>query len=135
MDLGDNFGSDVGNEFELMLRQKRPHPPENVHDIVHIHSLMIFTNPIEYKFVGDTTAPLVRCFPLISELKAWDIINTGEYMNFQTFSNLQLKSLLEKSFHSFSVTCQTRAVKNCASYLYHSSSFDVLKDREHSFLA
>ena len=40
-----------------MLRGEGPHkPPEFAYDLVRIHSLMIHTNLIEYKVVGDTKA-------------------------------------------------------------------------------
>ena len=87
-DLGHIFGSNVGNEFGVMLRGKRPHKPKFAYDIVRIHSLMIYTDLIEYTIVGDTKAPLLRCFLFISKLKSGDIITTGQYMNYQTFSNL-----------------------------------------------
>ena len=65
-DLGNIFGSKVGNEFGVMLRGKGPHKPDFAYDIVRIHSLMIYTDLIEYKIVRDTKAPLLRCFPYIS---------------------------------------------------------------------
>ena len=99
-DLGHIFGSNVGNEFGVMLRGKGPHKPEIAYDIVRIHSLMIYTDLIEYNIVGDTKAPLLRCSPFISKLKAGDIITTGQYMNYQTFSKLQFRPLLNNSFHS-----------------------------------
>ena len=99
-DLGLIFGSNVGNEFGVMLRGKRPHKPEFAYDIVRIHSLMIYTDLIEYNIVGDTKAPLLRCFPFISKLKPGDIITTRQYMNYQAFSNLQFRPLLKKFFHS-----------------------------------
>ena len=49
---------------------------------------MIYTEIVNYNIVGDTKAPLLRCFPFISELNSGDIITTGQYMNYQTFSNL-----------------------------------------------
>ena len=101
--LGHLFGSDVGNEFGVMLRGKGPHKPDFAYDIVLIHSLMIYTDLIEYNIVGDTKAPLLRCFPFISKLKAGEIITTGEYMNYQTFSNLQFRLLLKNSFHSIQI--------------------------------
>ena len=61
-DLGHIFGSNVGNEFGVMLRGKGPYKPEFAYDIVRIHSLMIYTDLIEYNIVGDTKAPLLRCF-------------------------------------------------------------------------
>ena len=103
MDLGHIFGSNVANEFGVMLRGKGPHKPEFAYDIVHIHSLMIYTDLIEYNIVGETKAPLLRCFPFISKLKSGDIITTGQYMNYQTFSNLQFRPLLKNSFHSIHI--------------------------------
>ena len=40
-DLGHIFGSNVGNEFGVMLRGKRPHRLENAFDIIRIHSVKI----------------------------------------------------------------------------------------------
>ena len=102
-DLVHIFGSNVGNEFGVMLRGKGPHKPESAYDIVRIHSLMIYTDLIEYNIVGDTKAPLLRCFPFISKLKAGDIITFGQYMNYKTFSNLQFRPLLKNSFHSIHI--------------------------------
>ena len=102
-DLGHNFGSNVGIEFGVILRGKRPHKPEFAYHIVRIHSLMIYTDLIEYNIVGDTQAPLLRCFPFISKLKSGDIITTRQYMNYQTFSNLQFRPLLKNSIHSIHI--------------------------------
>ena len=88
-DLGHILGSNVDNEFGVMLRGKGPHNSECGYDIVHIHSLMIYKDLIGYNIVADTKAPLLRCFPFISKLKSVDVITTGQYMNYQTFSNLQ----------------------------------------------
>ena len=99
-DLGHIFGSNVGNEFGVMLRGKGPHKPESAFDIVRIHSLMIYTDLILYNIVGDTKVSLLRCFLFISQLKSGDIITSGQYMNYQTFSNLQFRRLPKNSFHS-----------------------------------
>ena len=101
--LGHIFGCNVGNEFGVMLRGKGPHKPKFAYDIVRIHSLMIFADLTEYNVVGDTKAPLLRCFPFISKLKSGDIITTGQYMNYQTFSNLQVGPLLKNFFHSIRI--------------------------------
>ena len=82
------------------MRGKGPHKPEFAYDIVRVHSLMIITDLIENNMVGDTKAPLLRCLPFISKLKVGDIITTGQYMNYQTFSNLQFRPLLKIFFHS-----------------------------------
>ena len=81
------------------MRGKGPHEPTFAYDIVSIHSLMIYTDIVEYNNVRDTKAPLLRCFPFISKLKSGDIITTGQYMNYQTISNLQFRRLLRTSFH------------------------------------
>ena len=98
-DLGQIFWSNVGKEFGVMLRGKGPQKPEFTHDIVRIHSFMIYTDLIEYNFVVDLKAPLLRCFHFISKLKSGDILTTGQYMNYQTFSNLQFRPLLRNIFH------------------------------------
>ena len=95
-DLGHIFGCNVGNEFRAILRRKGPHKPK----FVRMHSLRIYTDLIEWKIGAKTEAPLLRYFPCISTLKAGDIITTGQYMNYQTFSNLQFRRLLKIDFHS-----------------------------------
>ena len=85
LDLGYIIGSNVGKDFGVMLRGKGPHKPEFAYDIVRIHSLMIYTDLIEYKIVGDTKVPLLRFFLFISKLKSRDIITTGQYMNCSDF--------------------------------------------------
>ena len=84
-----------------MLRGKGPHKPEFPYNSVRINSLLIYTDLIEYNILGDTKAPLLRCFLLISKLKSGYILTTGQYKDYQTFSNLQFRPLLKNSFHSF----------------------------------
>ena len=102
-DLGHTFGNNMGNEFEVLMIGKGPLEPEFDYDIVRIHSLMIYSDLVEYNIVGDTKTPLLRCFHFISKLKGGDIITTGQYMNYQTFSNLQFRPLLKNSFHSIHI--------------------------------
>ena len=102
-DQGHIFGSIVGYEIGVLLRRKGPNKPQFAYDIVRIHSLMIYTDLIEYNIVGDTKTPLLRCFFFISKLKSGDIITTGQYMNYQTFSHLQFRPLLKKSFQSIHI--------------------------------
>ena len=97
-DLSHIFGNNVGNQFGLLMKGKGPHEPQFAYDIVRIHSLMIYSNLVEYSIVGDTKVPLLRCFPFISKLKGGDIITTGQNMKYQTFSNLQFRPLLKNSF-------------------------------------
>ena len=102
-DLGHIFGGDVRNDSGILMRGKGPHEPIFAYDFVRIHSLMIYTNIVEYNIVGDTKTPLLRCFPFISKLKSGDILTTGQYMNYQTFSNVQFRRLLKSSFHSIHI--------------------------------
>ena len=102
-DLGHFFGNNVGNQFGVLMKGKGPHEPQFAYDIVRIYSLMIYSDLVEYSIVGDTKASLLRCIPFISKLKGGDIITTGQYMNYQTFSNLQFRSLLINSFHSIHI--------------------------------
>ena len=98
-DLRHIFGGDVRNDLGILMRGKGPHEPTFAYDIVRIHSLTIYTNMVEYNIVGDKKAPLLRCFPFISKLKSGEKIITGQYMNYQTFSNLQFRRLFKNSFH------------------------------------
>ena len=75
-DLGHTFGNNLGNEFAILMIGRGPHKPEFANDIVPIHSLMIYSNLVEYNNVGDTKAPLLRCF-FISKLNEGDNITTG----------------------------------------------------------
>ena len=99
-DLRHIFSSNIGNEFGVILRGKGPDKPDFASDIVRIQSLMIYTDLIEYNIIGDTKAPLLRCFAFISKLKAGDNTNTREYMNYQTFGYLQFRPLLKNFFHN-----------------------------------
>ena len=103
IDLGHIFGCDVRNDRGILMFSKGPHKPLFAYDIVRIHSLIIDTDIVEYNLVGETKAPLLRCFPIISNVKSGDVITTGQYMNYQTFSNLQFRRLLKKSFHSVQI--------------------------------
>ena len=75
--LGHIFGNNVGSEFGVLMIGKGPHEPEFGYDIVRVHSLMIYSDLVEKNIVGDTTAPLLRCFHFISKLKGGDNITTG----------------------------------------------------------
>ena len=116
-DLGHIFGNNVGNEFGVLMIGKGPHEPEFAYEIVRILSLMIYSNLVEYNIVDDTKAPLLRCFPFISKLKGGDIITTGQYMNYQTFSNLQFRPLLKNFFHSIHIDLETQLVKKYPLFL------------------
>ena len=68
-----------------------PHFPKFPYDIVRIHTLMLYSDIVEYNIVGDTKAALLRCIPFKSKVKNGHIISTGQYMNYQNFPYLQFK--------------------------------------------
>ena len=103
-DLSHIFGCDLEqNQTGVIMKRKGPHYPQYSYDIIRIHSLMIYSDIIEYNIVGDTKTPLMCCIPFISKVKNGDIISTGHYMNYQSFTNLQFKKLLKNSFHSIKI--------------------------------
>ena len=85
------------------MKGKGPHYPQYSYYIIIIHSLMIYSDIIECILVGDTKTPLLRCIPFISKVKKGDIISAGQYMNYQSFTNLQSKKLLKNYFHSIKI--------------------------------
>ena len=77
-DLVHVFGINVESECGVLIIRKCPYGPQIDYALVRIHSLMIFSNLVEWNIVGDTNAPLIRCFPFVSKLKGGDIITTGQ---------------------------------------------------------
>ena len=63
-DLGDIFGNNVGNEFGVLMKGKGPHEPQFAYDIVRIHSLMIYSDLVEYNIVGTQRFPCYDAFHL-----------------------------------------------------------------------
>ena len=102
-DLGNIFGNNVVNNFGVLMIGKVPDETEFASDIVLIHLLMAYSNLVDYNIVGDTKALLIRCFPFMSKLKGGGIITIGQYMNYQTFSNLEFRPLLKNSLHSIHI--------------------------------
>ena len=102
-DLGHIFRNNVGNCFGVLMKGKGPHEPQFAYDNVLIHSLINYSDLVEYNIVGDTKVPLLRYFPFIGKLKGGDIIKTGQYMNYQSFSNLQFRPMLKNFFHSIRI--------------------------------
>ena len=81
LDLGHNFGGNVGNEFGAMLRGKRTSKARNrLQNCPHTFSHDI-QDLIEYNSAGDRKTLLLHSFLFISKLKAGDIITTRQYMN------------------------------------------------------
>ena len=88
------FRSNVGNEIEGLLRQKEPHKPIFVYDSVHKPSLKKYTDLIDV--LGNTNSSMLLCCPFFRQLKSGESLTTGQYMKYQTFSNLQFRPLFKK---------------------------------------
>ena len=135
-DLSHVFGYDLEqNQTGVIMKGKGLHYPQYSCDIIKTHSLMIYSDIMEYKKVGDTKTPLLRCIPFISKVKNGDIISRGQYMNYQSFTNLQFKKLLKNSFHSIKIDIRdTTGEKKsfCVRRNYTSFSF-VSQDFDNHF--
>ena len=116
MDLGQLFGCTVGKDFGVLLRGKGPHKPVFAYGNVRLQSLMIDTVLIEYKFNGDIKTALLCWFPFFSKLKT-----TEQHIIYQTFSNLQFRTLIRKFFSWYS----HRFEKHKSVSGYYSTSLDV----------
>ena len=119
----------LGFPMSVLLMGVGPHKSHFPVDILRLHSVMIYTDIIEYGIIGDTTAPLLRCFPLIAKLRNGDEIESKQYMNYQTFITLQFEKRLKNNFHSI---CKPqryyRGTNPVCWYWVHTYDFDVSKD-------
>ena len=105
------------------------------YNIFRINSLMIYTELIEYNSFDDKKLPLLRYFPVFSKLKSGVIIATRQYMNYQTFSNLEFRSLLKNQLLSIDLDLRgTKGRKKPVVSRCHSSCFDILKSLHYLFL-
>lgn len=93
----------LGFPLSFLVMGVGPHRSIYPVDILRVHSLMIYTDIIEYGIIGDTKAPLLRCFPFITKLRNSEI-QSMQYMNYRTFEKLQFKKLMMNSFHSIGIT-------------------------------
>ena len=77
------------------MKEKGPHYPQCSYDIMKKDSLMIYIDILEYTIVGDTKTPLLYCIPFISVVKNEDTKSTGQYKNYESFTNLEFKKTLK----------------------------------------
>ena len=61
-DLGHIFGNNVGNEFGVLMIGKGPHEPEFAYDIVHIHSLVIYSDLVSIALLETQKLPCCDAF-------------------------------------------------------------------------
>ena len=117
IDLAHIFGGDDRNDRGILMLGKGAHTPLFAY-IVRIHLLMIYTDIVECNIVGDTKAPLLRCFLFISKVNSADVITTGHYMNYQTFSKIQFRRLLKTPFIVYKLTCVIRLGRKFQLFLW-----------------
>ena len=82
----------------IFLSGAGPHFPEFPYDIVRIHTLIVYIDVVESNIFGDTKTALSRRFPFFSKINNGDIISTGQYLNYQNFTNLHFKNIFLKKF-------------------------------------
>ena len=61
-DSGYVFGSNLGNDFGVLLQRKGPHTPLFAFDVVRIPSLMRYTDLIEQNLVGEKKSHCCAAF-------------------------------------------------------------------------
>ena len=65
-------------------------------DIQRIHTIMVYTDIIEHGVIGDTKAPILRCFPFTNRYKKNGELEIPHLMNYKTFGYpLQFHRLLK----------------------------------------
>ena len=69
------------------------------------HLIFIYTNPIEYQYVGDTKAPLLRVIDSKQRLKNGSVCELEPTRI--VFSNLDYKKLLSNTIQSISIKLRT----------------------------
>ena len=110
-DLGHILWNNVDNEFGVMLRGKGPYKPDMANDIVRIHSVMIYTDLIEYDFVGNAKFPLLHCFFSNSAPKSDDIITPlDKTWTIRYLATCNLDHCSKLLFIIFTKTWETRAL-------------------------
>ena len=127
-DLGHFFAGYVVNGFGVTLREKEPQKQELVNEIDRRQSLIISTDLVEYTIVGNRYILSLRCVSLIAKLNAGSILTAVEYLNYETFSDLQFKQLLRNCFFSFHIDIRfTSGEESLWIYEDHSICFYFLK--------
>ena len=84
----------LGFSQSVWFSSKGPHRSEFPMDILRFHSVMVYTDIVEFSIIGDTKAPILRCFPFINKSQR-DAISVTKYSNYVSFDNLQFRRLLK----------------------------------------
>ena len=92
----------LGFPMSVLLIGEGPHYSNFPVDILRIHSVQVYTDIIEYSIIGDTMAPVLRCFPFVTKMKRNEI-SMPYLMNHHSFAIPQFKRLMKRSFNQISV--------------------------------
>ena len=92
----------LGFSQSVWFSSKGPHRSEFPIDVLRFHSVMVYTDIVEFSIIGDTIAPILRCFPFNNKIQR-DSISVTKYSNYVSFDNLQFRRLLKNSIHSIKV--------------------------------
>ena len=67
-----------------------------------VHNILLYTDIVEYSYIGDTKAPILRIVPLNARMRnnALQCINS---ITTKTFDDKEYKNLIQHDFHSITV--------------------------------
>lgn len=68
-------------------------------DLTRVHSVMVYSDIVEYDIVGDTKAPLLRTFPFMHRQSS----SSFPTISSMTFDQLQFRKLSRHNFHSIRI--------------------------------
>ena len=126
-DIGHFCQSNVDNEIVVMLGVKDL-TNRKLFAIPSSYTISWYTRTwLSTKSLATWRSHWYVAFFFSSNLKSGRIITTGQYMNYQTFSNLQFRPLLKLFFHSTHVNLRNTSGKklNFCICCYNSSCLDV----------
>lgn len=84
----------------------RTHESDYTFDIARFHTLMIYSDIVEYTIVGDVKVPLLRSISHIPRMKNFQLTQTQQVID-KTFTNLQFKKVLKTTIHSINIQLRT----------------------------
>ena len=102
-----DLASILGFKSNFWLYTKGPHISQYPIDILRIHSVMVYTDIVEYSIIGDTKAPILRTFPFNQKVQHGNISVT-KFMSYTSFQNLHFRKLLKNSFQTIKIELRSQ---------------------------
>ena len=103
----NDLASILGFHQNKILQGPEVHESQFPTDILRIHTVMVYTDIVEYSIVGDTKAPLLRSFPFTQRV-SHDAVSVTKYMSCTSFDKLQFHKLLKNSIHSIKIELRSQ---------------------------